>query len=404
MGERTRRTAMMAAAAVAALTLGAVPPRARADEAEFRIGHIVDTSGTLKSVAEPSVASVDLAVQDINAAGGVNGHKLAVVRYDSGSDPRQAAVAARKLIQDDKVLAIIGPFSSGETQVAVNDAERAHIVMMPGAASTPGLSTGKKYLFRLAQDEAIQFDRMLQSVKLANIPTDRAAIIYVSDEAVGANAGTKIYPELMDKYGIKHDDTVSIQYKSFDVSPQVAKLLQGQPTLVAVAAVPDSADKILHELRRQGFTGRVIGSQLFADPGTGKLFGPDGEGVLLMTGFWAHSSPEAEAFTAKFIAANAAKGINRVGPFHTDAQSYDIVSVLKTAMEKAGTTGDPAKLDAEREAIRAAMVGISYSGVLGKDVCFDGQDARLPGYAIEIRNSEWQLFRSFPAAACAPPG
>ena len=393
-----RRTLIAGAASALAA------PSVRAAPAEFRIGHIVDSSGPLKGVAEPSIVSVDLAVQEINAAGGVDGHKLVVTRYDSGSDPRQAAVAARKLIGDDKVLAIIGPFSSGETQVAVNDAERAHIVMMPGAASTPGLSTGKKYLFRLAQDEAIQFDRMLQTLKLADVPTDRAAILYISDEAVDAYAGTKVYPELMDKYGIKHENTVAIQYKSFDVSPQVAKLLQGQPTLVAMAALPEQADKVLHELRRQGFTGRVIGSQLFADPGTGKLFGKDGDGVLLMTGFWWKSSPEAEEFNAKFIAANAAKGIMKLGAFHTDAQSYDIVTVLKGAMLKAGVTGDPGKVEAEREAIRAAMVGITYSGVLGKNICFDGQDARLPGYAIEIRNSEWNLFHSFPAAACGATG
>ena len=395
------RRSLVAATAALGMTLTA--PWARAEEAAFRIGHIVDSSGPLKGVAEPSIVAVDLAVQEINAAGGVDGHKLVVTRYDSGSDPRQAAVAARKLIQDDKVLAIIGPFSSGETLVAVNDAERAHIVMMPGAASTPGLSAGKKYLFRLAQDEAIQFDRMLQTLRLHDIPTDKAAIIYISDEAVDAFTGTKIYPELMDKYGIKHENTVAIQYKSFDLSPQVAKLLQGQPTLVAVAALPEQADKVIHELRRQGFTGRIIGSQLFADPNTGKLFGKDGDGVLLMTGFWPGSSPEAADFEAKFIAGNAAKGIVKAGAFHTDAQSYDIVTVLKTAMLKAAITGDPAKLDAEREAIRTAMVGISYSGVLGKNICFDGQDARLPGYAIEIRDAAWHLFQTFPAAACGAP-
>ena len=331
------RRLMMATAALAVMLTAA----ARAEETEFRIGHIVDTSGPLKGVAEPSIVSVDLAVQEINAAGGVGGHKLVVTRYDSGSDPRQAAVAARKLIQDDKVLAIIGPFSSGETLVAVNDAERAHIVMMPGAASTPGLSTGKKYLFRLAQDEAIQFGRMLETLRMENIPTDKAAIIYISDEAVDAFAGTKLYPELMDKYGIKHENTVAIQYKSFDMSPQVAKLLQGQPTLIAMAALPEQAAKVIHELRRQGFTGRVIGSQLFADPNTGALFGSDGNGVLLMTGFWPHVSPEAEAFDAKFIAGNAAKGIVKVGAFHTDAQSYDIVTVLKTAHAESRRHGGP---------------------------------------------------------------
>jgi branched-chain amino acid transport system substrate-binding protein len=377
---------------------------ARADGGEIKLGHIVPESGPLKSVGEPSIACVDLSVEAINAAGGVNGKKLVISRYDSGSDPRQATVATRKLIEDDKVLAIIGPFSSGETQVAVNDAERSHIVMMPGAASVPGLSNGKKYLFRLAQDEGVQFERMMQTLKKHNIPAENAGIVYISDEAVDADAGTHVYPAAMDKYGIKHDTIVAIQYKTFDVSPQISKLLQSKPDIVALAALPDSAAKVVHELRRQGYTGRIIGSQLFADPGIGVLFGADGDGVLLMTGFWRDSSPVAREFNEQYIARNAERGIKKLGAFHTDAQSYDIVKVLAKAMTKAGVTADPAKLDAEREAIRAAMVGISYSGVLGNDICFDGQDARLPGYAVEIRDSAWHLFESFPAAACAATG
>ena len=108
-----------------------------------------------------------------------------------------------------------------------------------------------------------------------------------------------------------------------------------------MAALPEQADKVIHELRRQGFTGRIIGSQLFADPNTGKLFGKDGDGVLLMTGFWPGSSPEAADFETKFIAGNAAKGIVKAGAFHTDAQSYDIVTVLKTAMLKAAVHRRP---------------------------------------------------------------
>jgi branched-chain amino acid transport system substrate-binding protein len=397
---RLKRRAFLAATAAG---LAAGTSAARADDGTLHLGHICPSSGPLKGVAEPSIAAVDLAVEEINAGGGVAGKKIVISRYDSGSDPRQAAVAARKLITDDKALAIIGPFSSGEVSVAVNDAERAHIVMMPGAASVPGLSNGKKYLFRLAQDEGVQFDRMLRTLKDHSIPVDNVGIVYISDEAVDADAGTRVYPQLMDKYGIKHGNTVSITYKTFDASPQIAKLLQGSPSVVALAALTDQADRVIHELRRQGFSGHVIGSQLFADPGTGTLFGKDGDGVMLMTGFWYKSSPAAEAFNQKFIAANAAKGIKKAGAFHTDAQSYDIVHVLAQAMTKAKISGDPDKLDAEREAIQQAMVGIVYTGVLGTNICFDGQDARLPGYAIEIRDSAWNLFETFSAAACGAP-
>jgi branched-chain amino acid transport system substrate-binding protein len=367
----------------------------------IKIGNIVVTAGPLKGPGESTLVAVDIAVDEINAAGGINGKPIELIRFDTGSDPKQASVGTRKLAQDDGVLAIVGPFSSGESSVAFNDAERLKILMMPTSASAPGITEGKKYAWRLTEDERKQFGRLLKSIKAKGIKSDTAAIVYISEEVVSNSAGTKLYPVLLQEAGIKLvADPIAVQYKSFDMSAQAAQVLQTNPDLVAIAALPESASKVIKELRRQGYKGRIIGSQIFADPNVVELFGPEGEGTLLVAGFWKGHNEASQKFNDKFVEQTAKRGIHKLGAHHSDAQAYDTVYLLKQVMEKAGTTGDPAKLEEEREALVAGMEGVTFSGVLGENICFVGHDAELPGYIIEIKDGQWTKFDEAPADKC----
>lgn len=383
--------------AVALVGLIAAPAAA---EDTIKIGNIVATAGFLKGVAEPAVVAADIALAEINAAGGINGKQVEFVRFDTGSDPKQASVGTRKLAQDDGVLAILGPFSSGESAVAFNDAERLKVLMMPSSASTPGLTEGKTYGWRLSEDEEKQFRRLLKSIKAKGIKSDTAEIVYISEEVVSNSAGTKLYPKLFDELGIKHGTPIAVQYKSFDMSAQAAQILQSNPDIVALAATPDSASKVIKELRRQGYKGRIIGSQIFADPNVVQLFGPEGEGTMLVAGFWKGFNERSLDFNDKFVAEAEKRGIHKAGAHHSDAQTYDTLYLMKQVMEKAGITGDPAKLDEEREAVAKAMAGTTFSGILGNDICFAGHDAELPGYIIEIKGGEWTKFDEAPADKC----
>lgn len=366
----------------------------------IKIGNIVVSAGPLKVTGETAITAADIAVKEINDAGGINGKQIELVRFDTGGDPKQASVGARKLAQDDKVLAIVGPLSSGETSVAFNDAERLKILMMPTSASAPGLTENKKYAWRLTEDERKQFGRLLKSIKDKGIKSDTAEIVYISEEVVSNNAGTKLYPVLLDEYGIKHGAPIAVQYKSFDMSAQAAQILQSNPDIVAIAALPESASKVIKELRRQGYKGRIIGSQIFADPNVTELFGPEGEGTMVVAGFWKGRNEASQAFNDKFVAEAERRGIHKLGAHHSDAQAYDTFYLMKQIMEKTGVTGDPAKLDDEREALVAAMDGVKFTGVLGDDICFAGHDAELPGYIIEIKDGQWTKFDEAPADKC----
>jgi branched-chain amino acid transport system substrate-binding protein len=397
-----RRT-LLAGAAILAGTL-ALAPSAWAQAAnEIVIGLTMAKSGPLKTPAEATETAVDIAVAEINAAGGINGKPIKLIKFDTASDPRQAATAAQKFAQDDAALAIIGPFSSGEAAVAFPVGERLGIVQLPNAASQPGLTGNFSYAWRLTEDEGKQFGRLLQTLKRKNIKADKAEILFISDERISNVTATTLYPALLKRENIAFGEPISFQYRTFDLAPQVAQIMQRNPDVVALAATPDGANKVLKELKRQGFKGRVIGSQIFADPNAVENFGPEGDGMLIVAGYWWDRNDATRAFTKKFAEENAKRGLDQKKvPHHTDAQAYDSIYLLKAAMEKAKVTGDKAKVAEERTAIRDALRGIRFTGVTGENTCFDNaRDAELPGFIVEIKDMKWNLFDSWTAENCS---
>lgn len=370
---------------------------------EIVIGLTMVKSGPLKTPGEATETCVDIAVSEINAAGGINGRPIRIEKFDTGSDPRQAATAAQKFARDDNALAIIGPFSSGESAVAFPVGERLGIVQISNSASQPGLTGNFSYAWRLTEDEGKQFGRLLTSLSRKGVPASRAEIMFISDERISNITATQFYPGLLRARNISFGEPVSFQYRTFDVAPQVTQVMQRNPEVVALAATPDGAGKVLRELRRQGFRGRVIGSQIFADPNSVELFGPEGEGMLIVAGFWWDRNDATRAFTRKYAEENARRGLtSKRIPHHSDAQAYDIVYLMKQAGERARVTGEASRIAAERTAFRDALRGISFTGVTGENTCFDAaRDAELPGFIIEIKNQAWSLFDSFPADTCA---
>ena len=256
----TRR--QMPAAGTAAIAAGTLVIRrcARRPRNTIRFGHIVDESGVLKGVAGPSVVSADMAVAKLNAAGGVNGMKVELVRYDPGSDPRQAAIAARKLIEDDKVHAIIGPFSSGEVLVAMNDAERAKITMIPVAALSA--QPARRQAIPVAawsRMKGLQFRRVLNSMKRKGAPDRRArdhlcfrraGLQQRRDQDLAADPGTSSASSTARR------SPSSIRVSIWRLrSPRRSKASRRG----GGGRYPGFRRQVVHELHRQGFKGHMTG-------------------------------------------------------------------------------------------------------------------------------------------------
>ncbi|MDC0073987.1 ABC transporter substrate-binding protein [Alphaproteobacteria bacterium] len=366
----------------------------------IKLGLNFTNSGALKTQGEGTEVAVDIAVQEINASGGINGKKIELIKYETGSDPKQAVVGTRKLAEDDKVLAIIGPFSSGEAAAAFPVGERLGIVQVPNASSAPGLTKDKAYGFRLTEDEGKQFARLMQAMKRKNVPMAKASVVYASDNRITSVVGKFIMPGLLKKFGAEVSEPIGFTVASFDVAPQVTKVMEHNPDVVGVAGFGVHAAAFYKELKKRGFKGRIIGSQLFADPiALESLKGA--EGTLFAAGYWRTQDSAATKFTNKFVAGTKKAGIARPFPHHVDAQAYDIVYLFKQVIEAAGVTGNPSKLKEERNKIRDQLSKTIFSGVTGSGTCFDANgDAELPGYIIEIKNGDWSKFDEFPADKC----
>src|SRR5471030_1128816 len=104
---------------------------------DIMLGYLPAGGGPFATFSKTNLIAAQMAVDEINAAGGISGKKLRIVSFDTAGKPDQAVVGVRKLAEDDKVLAVIGPFSSGECRVVFPAGERSGIVMMSMASSAP---------------------------------------------------------------------------------------------------------------------------------------------------------------------------------------------------------------------------------------------------------------------------
>ncbi len=385
------------AVAVAAGSFGG----ADAAAGEIVIGASIAKTGRYATLARGTETAIDIAVREINAAGGINGNKIRLVKFDTGGDPKQAVAAVRRFAEDEGALAVIGPFSSGEARVAFPAGERLGIVQMPNASSAPKLPDKFSYAYRLTESEFTQFVRLVKSMKSKGMAASTAAIFYASDEFVSKIVGTVIMKTVLTKFGVKLvADPIGFPNAAFDLSPQVSQIRGKKVDIVGVGAIIEPAVKLKKELDRQGIKARMIGSALFADPGVEKTFGAAGEGTMFATWYWYKLNKRTREFAAKYVAENKKRGMEKPFPHHVDAAAYDIVYVYKDAMERAGVTGDKSKLKAERTAIRDALRTTKYSGIVG-DICFEKTgDAQLGAFIIELKGGQWTLLDSHPPAPC----
>ncbi len=374
----------------AALMLGTT---AHANAEDLVIGFTMAKTGPFVSLANGNEIAVDMAVEEINAAGGVNGKKVKVVKFDSAGDPKQAVLAVQQFAQDKKALAVVGPFSSSEARVAFATGERLGIVQMSMSSSAPGVATPFKYGFRNTVDEGLVIGTVLKSMIAKGLPAATAAIAYATDDAVSKSVGTQVLPALFAEQKIPVKGSVDFQHKAFDLSPQVSQLGQMKADVIGFGAPPEASINMAKELKRQGVTGRMIAGTTVADPDLPERFGDSGEGTLIGTPFFNELNDDTRKFSQEFAERAKKVGLTRLIPNQTDASSYDIVLMYAEAMKRAKVTGDVAKLAEERTAIRDQLRALKdFPTIEGKITFGDNGDSIKPVYVIEAHKGHWRLF------------
>jgi branched-chain amino acid transport system substrate-binding protein len=381
----------------------AIPAIATAQAAPLPLGFTTAKSGNWVSLTRRNEIAVNLAVEEVNAAGGIHGRPIAIRTFDTASRPEQAAIATRQFAEDDGALAVIGPFSSSECRVAFPVGDRLGIAQMAIASSAPGLAAPFRFAFRNTSDEAFLFERLLGVVREKGIPTRSAAIAYTTDEVIGRSMGTAVFPNLLQAAGVPVTGTVSFPVAAFDMSAQVAQMRGREPDLVCMGGPPETAIVLVREMRRQGMRGRIVGGTTIVDVNLPTRMGADGNGTLVSsTHFYNFDSPRALAFRDEFVKrAQAAGETGDLRPGMYDAAAHSIVHFYAAAMREVRVTGERARLAAERAAIRDTLRAMrNVETIEGTLARFTEQgDALKTTYVLEVRDGNFVLIGSRP-----PPG
>lgn len=383
----------------------ALPAIATAQAGPLPLGFTTAKSGNWVSLTRRNEIAVNLAVEEVNAAGGIHGRPIAIRTFDTASRPEQAAIATRQFAEDDGALAVIGPFSSSECRVAFPVGDRLGIAQMAIASSAPGLAAPFRFAFRNTSDEAYLFERLLGVVRERGIETRNAAIAYTTDEVIGRSMGTSVFPNLLQAAGIPVTGTVSFPVAAFDMSAQVAQMRGAAPDLVCMGGPPETAIVLVREMRRQGMRGRIVGGTTIVDVNLPTRMGADGNGTLVSsTHFYNFDSPRAIAFRDEFVRrAQAAGETGDLRPGMYDAAAHSIVHFYAAAMRQVRVTGERARLAAERAAIRDALRAMrNVETIEGTLARFTEQgDALKTTYVLEVRDGNFVLVGSRPPPATA---
>jgi branched-chain amino acid transport system substrate-binding protein len=360
---------------------------------DLAIGYLAANTGPFSALAKRNAVAVEIAIEDINAKGGINGKKLVLSSFDTGGKPDQAAAGVTRFAQDEPVLAIVGPFSTSECRVSFPAGERLGIPQMSMASSAPKVAAPFTYAFRNTTDEAYTYERLFKTIKAKGYAAKSVSIAYATDDAVSESLGTKVLPDAIKQAGLPLEQTVSLRVAAFDLAPQVSQLMQKPTDLIAVGTPPEPMLKLAAELRRQGHKGRMLGGSSVADAELPARMGPNGEGTLITATFFSGLDDErTRDFVEKFKAKLKEKGEAVVEPNQFDAASYDIVSMYAYAMQQAAITGDRDRLAAERTAVRDQIRKLSkFPALVGPLSINSDGDAIKVVYVLEAKGGKWTL-------------
>jgi branched-chain amino acid transport system substrate-binding protein len=361
----------------------------------IKIGVAYGLTGMWSDWTKKNIVAVEMAVAEINAAGGVNGMQLETVIYDTASKPAEATRLVRKLATDDKVMAILGPFSSSECEVAFPVGNRIGIVMISQASSKPGVAAKYPFAFRNKIDE-LQLAIPTMKKWKAQYNIKSVAVVHDAKDAVSRVLGTLVLPGVSKKMGLKivnEGNFVTYTTGDFDMRPQVTKLKSMQFDGLVFGGVYMDGVTFIKEARRQGVNQPMMGGNPLMSLQFPRKGGKAAEGVFTSAEFYYWmDTPKVKRFTKEFVKRAKAKGIDPPEPLQFDVNVYDAIYMLAHVMKQNGITNKSEDLARDRELVMKGLTELKgFQGLARKGQFNKNGDATGDVYVVKAQGGEWVL-------------
>jgi branched-chain amino acid transport system substrate-binding protein len=362
-----------------AASVPALPGLAQAADETIKLGIVAPMSGPNARYGAFSMHGAELAVKDINAAGGIDGRQFELFNADSQGTPVEGVSATRRLIDEDEVDYIIGDVSSSVTLAMQPVAEDAGVLLLNAASSNPKITYGAgvggyKWTYRnYPTDENRAF--VVAKYAAEQRGFSKFAVLSVdSDYGRSAIEFTKKYlPEF--KGEILSED----YYKEGEVDFRsvLAKIRDNGAQAIIMYGLADTTPIVARQMVEIGLAGKVtlIGNGEFNTEKTIKSAPTALEGAVEAAAWLpAFDSPESKAFVEKFTTEY------KEAPNNHAYVHWDTVNLLAKAIHEAGS--------ADREKVRDALSRIRYKSPVGEVTFDDHNQARLPMILLQIENGK----------------
>ena len=358
---------------------------ALAQQKVIKIANVIELSGAGTTSGTNFKNGVELAIKEINATGGILGHRLESYTVDTQSNPGVAKGLAQKAV-DDGVFAVFGPVFSGSILVSMAETRKAEVPNFTGGEAAAITKQGNPYIFRTSftQDTAMpEVARYIANTLKAKT----VAVIYVNNDF--GKGGRDAIAKALQPMGVSVSTDISTEQSQIDFSAAVLKAKQANSDVVFAYLNEEESARLLRELRKQGVSKPIVGETVLTSQKVIELAGEAANGAVAHVGLTVDAPlPSIRAFRAKFE-----KAYNYVSD-HNGVKGYTGVYIMKAAIEKVG------KVD--RKAMAQAMKGLKikaseHPGVL-MDVSFDDNgDLDRESFLAEARNGKQEIKEVLPA-------
>lgn len=317
---------------------------AAANADKYVIGASFELTGNVANYGKSTLSGLKLAVDQVNKAGGVNGKQLVVVESDNKSEPAESGNSVTKLITQDKVVAVVGPATSGCVFAATPVVTSNKVPLIAPCATAPAITVDngqvKEFIFRACFIDPFQ-GRVMAEFADKTLGVKNVAILHdaSSDYSKGL---AEVFEKTLNEKGGKVVAKEAFLSKDIDFKAALTKIKAANPEAIYIPGYYEEVAKIIKQTREIGLNVPLIGCDGWDSPKLVEIAGPEAlNNTYFSSAFSVQDQTES---VQKFIADY--KAMYQKDPDIFCMQGYNAGLVLADALKRAGDGADEAKLAA----------------------------------------------------------
>ncbi len=363
-----------------------------------KIGALLAVTGPASFLGAPEARSLEMLVEGINKKGGLKGKQIELIIKDTGASTEKAVSFAKQLIDEEKVLAIIGPSTSGETMGIKKLAEEGKTILLSCAAAEAIVNPVGKYVFKTPQKDSDAVIKILQQIKKMKL----TKVGVLSSNSGFGNAGKGQIEKLIAEHGLTIVSNEVYDKAASDLTGEVTKVKASGAEVIVNWSIEPAQAIIIKNARQIGFTGPIFQSHGFGNIKYVEAAGAAAEGVMFPAGRLLVADTLPKSHPQKAVLTSYKKDYET--KFKPDAAStfgghaYDAMLILQEAIKKANSL--------DKEAVRTAIEGLR--GIVGTGGIFNFSATDHNGLAIDafemltVKNGKFAVLEQAPEKKAEP--